>query len=174
MPDRPCKKIRIAITGCYCYDRLDLVCSCVRRLAYWSANQGQAVVIVAGMAPPPPRTPIFSVDEVAIEEALRLGLETASHAALWRVDRDKAVARRDTRLLADCDHVVVFWDVRWRETAALIEKATASGKLAKVYGLGGAALDPASAREAAKHALAVERAAPVYVERRRSSRRRRC
>jgi hypothetical protein len=111
------------------------------------------------------------VDELALEEALRLGLETASHAALWRVDRDNAVQRRDARLLADCDHIVVFWESRWRETAALINKAVVSGKIAKVYGPDGAARDPRSAREAA---LAVETDARVYVDRRRSSRRRGC
>jgi hypothetical protein len=65
----------------------------------------------------------------------------------------------------------VFRDALWRETAALIDKAAASEKLAKVYVPDGAALDAASAREAVKHALAVERDAHACVDSRRSSRR---
>jgi hypothetical protein len=102
----------------------------------------------------PPNTPTFSVDETAIGEARKVGLETISHPALWRAHKGYALRGGNDRLVADCDHLVVFWDLAWREIAELIDHAFAAGKLSFVYGPDGTPLRLAQLGEAVQRSLA--------------------
>ena len=82
--------------------------------------------------------PSPGVDEVAIAEVRRLGLDTAVHPADWRRLGRKAGPIRNGAIVADADHVVAFWDLRSRGTADAIDRALGAGNRAKCYGPEGA------------------------------------
>jgi len=132
---------------------LALVRALVARLATWPARTGRPVTIVSGTEPGSRGGAPPGVDELAIAEARRLGLQTAVHPADWKALGRRAGPLRNKTIVADADAMVAFWDLRSRGTADAIDKALGAGNLAKCYGPAGAEVPIEAIGEAVRAVL---------------------
>jgi len=110
--------VKVAIVGSRDYPRLDLVREFVRRLL-------PGTVVISGGA--------ASVDNTAIDEADKMGLDTTVFPANWALHGKAAGPMRNTLIVNACDELVAFWDGHSRGTKDSIDKAKAAHKQVYVY-----------------------------------------
>jgi YspA, cpYpsA-related SLOG family len=113
----------------------------VTRLVRAAARKYPALHLIHGNA--------RGVDQTARDAALSLRLRVTAYPADWDAHGKMAGFLRNATLVADCDHLIAFWDGYSRGTAHAISLAAKAGKLRQVFGPTG---EPMSSLEVAARA----------------------
>jgi hypothetical protein len=116
--------MKVAVVGSRDFPRLDLV-----RQFVW--EQERTTVIVTGGA--------HGVDEAALMEARRLGMDYELYLPEWQIFGKRAGALRNQQIVDAADEVVAFWDGKSRGTQITMDMAKRAGKPLKVIS---SSLDP--------------------------------
>lgn len=105
--------MKVAIVGSRQYTNL-------RKVQLYVANLPKDTIVISGGAP--------GVDRIAEAAAKRLGLEVKIFPAQWDVHGNMAALMRNSQIVAECDRLVAFWDLKSHGTRDSLDKARKAGK----------------------------------------------
>jgi hypothetical protein len=132
---------RVAIVGSRDYPKMNLV----RKHVGGLSRRYDGLVIVSGTEPGSRRNRrgqvLWGVDETALSEAARLGVDTLVFEPDWERYGKAAGPKRNQVIVDQSDDLVAYWDCESRGTAWTILMAAEAGTLRAVYNRDGDKMD---------------------------------